>query len=124
MIYYLGELARRSLSTTYGPSPRDFFARQVPGYEIDKPFSAIKRCEVSSPECVYIFRLNEGIAAPLSDAISVFYNGQWYWVSSHYDADHPDRSTMTLEFLKQLIAVNSSAKSLPASSVITTVGGP
>jgi hypothetical protein len=31
---------------------------------------------------------------------------------------------MTLEFLKQLIAINSSAKSLPQSSVITTVGGP
>lgn len=123
MIYYLGELARRSLATDYGVPRRDFFARRNAAYKIDKQYSDIARCEKATRDCAYIFRLHEGIGQPLGDAISVLYNGQWYSVSSAFDPDHPDRSTMTLEFLKQLIAVNSSAKSLPQSSVLSVVGG-
>jgi hypothetical protein len=126
MIYYLGELARRSLSTNYGNPSRDFFARQLSGYIIYPHFSdmvgALDRCKELS-DCAYIFHLHEGATPAPGDFISALYNGQWYWVSSDYNAAQPDRSTLTLEFVKQLVAVNSSAKSLPQSSVITTVGG-
>jgi hypothetical protein len=123
MIYYLGELARRSLGTSYGAPRRDFFARQIGAYKIYKQFDDLKRCKTSSQDCVYIFRLQEGIAPPLGEFISVQYGGQWYAVSSNYDPAQPDRSTLTLEFVKQLLAVNSSAKSLPQSSVLSVVGG-
>ncbi len=125
MIYYLGELVRRSLTRDYGEKPREIFTRQPDAYVNYKDYSQFWKhpCEMASKDCAYIFRLKEELAPTPGEFVSVAYAGRWYSVSSAFDPDLPDRSSLSLDFLKQLIAVNSSAKSLPQSSVITTVGG-
>jgi hypothetical protein len=120
MIYYMGELARRSLSTDYGPGTRDIFARPGPAHEhyFTQPCG-----QEATPDCAYIFHLHENAGPIPGEFVSVAYNGRWYSISSTYDPEAPDRSSLSLDFLKQLIAVNSSAKSLPQSSVLSVVGG-
>jgi len=122
MIYYLGELARRSLSNLYGVERRDFFVKRGRGHEL-YPINLNCNVEMRSKQCSYIFRLREGLEPAAADVLSVSYEGKWYSISGTYDPDQPDLSSTSLEFLKQLIAVNSSAKSLPQSSVISVVGG-
>lgn len=122
MIYYLGELARRSLSDLYGVDRRDFFVKRGRGHEL-YPIEVNCNVEIRSKKCSYIFRLREGLEPAAGDVLSVSYEGKWYSISGAYDPDQPDLSSTSLEFLKQLIAINSSAKSLPQSSVISLVGG-
>jgi hypothetical protein len=119
VIYYLGELARRSLSDDYGEGTRDIFVKRAVGYgeyPINEP------CEHPSFQCAYIFRLQKGSESLPGDFLSVNYNGAWYSISGTYDRDKPDLSSLSLDFVKQLIAINSSAKSLPQSSVLSVVG--
>jgi hypothetical protein len=125
MIYYLGELARRSLTRDYGESQRDIFTRQG-----DPPikYSDYEQYECHAPAapskyCAYIFHLQQGLVPKPGEFVSAVYNGHVYSISSAFDPDRPDRSSMSVDFLKQLIAINSSAKSLPQSSVLSVVGG-
>ncbi len=117
MIYYLGEVVRRALNPDLGP-PRHIFVKRGNPY---LPFQ-LEECTSASKMCNYVFRLREGVAITGTDLVSIQYGGQTYSVSGAYDPNQPDLSSMTMEIVKQQIALNSSAKSLPQSSVITTVG--
>ncbi len=127
MIYYLGEVVRRGLNPDLERNdPRPTFVKRGSPYD-EYPWE--KDCEQpgvlivgTSTTCNYVFRLIEGEAPASGDMVSIQYGGHWYSVIGRYDPEKPDLSTLTLEFVKQQIALNSSAKSLPQSSVITTVG--
>ena len=127
MIYYLGEVVRRGLDPDLERNdPRPTFVKRSSPYD-EYPWE--KDCEQpgvlvvgTSTTCNYVFRLIEGEAPASGDVVSIQYGGHWYSVVGSYDPEKPDLSTLTLEFVKQQIALNSSAKSLPQSSVITTVG--
>ena len=116
MIYYLGEVARRALHPEYRYDRRPIFARESPPYRVHEQ----KPCIAAEDGCGYIFQLSEGTAPPSGAFVEVNYEGQWYSVPAAAENDY---SSLAFDILKQQIALNSSAKSLPQSSVITTVGG-
>jgi hypothetical protein len=111
IVYYLGQLVRRQFK-----DGREIFEKE------DKPYTrhdTMITCREASKECTYIFHLHQGPTLEPGDVVSVLYDGRWFSLP----AGSPiDRSSLTFDFLKQQIALNSSAKSLPQSSVITTVG--
>ncbi len=120
MIYYLGEVVRRALKPDLEPAEKRYiFVKRGSPYDA---YLWEKDCKQPSELCNYVFRLIEGDAPSPGDMVSIQYGGHWYSVVGSYDPKKPDLSTLTLEFVKQQIALNSSAKSLPQSSVITTVG--
>lgn len=119
MIYYLGEVVRRALKPDLESAERYIFVKRNSPYDA---YPWEERCEEPSKLCNYVFRLIEGDRPSPGDMVSIQYGGHWYSVVGSYDPEQPDLSTLTLEFVKQQIALNSSAKSLPQSSVITTVG--
>src|SRR5262249_23532541 len=103
MIYYLGEVARRQLTPEYDD---------------------IRTISVNySPERVpmSVFVLREGPPKP-GDFLSVNYEGRWFSVPQTTGRTRADLSSDVLSILRQQIALNSSAKSLPQSSAITVVG--
>jgi hypothetical protein len=122
MIYYLGELARRSLTRDYGGDPREIFTRR--NYPRPDDYAQYQRdvCVAPSIYCASIFHLQQSQIPTPGEFVSVAYNGHWYSISSAFDPNRPDLSSLSLDFLKQLIAINSSAKSLPQSSVLTVAG--
>ena len=100
IIYYLGELARGELKIggiSMG-SPPDI----ATGRGYDQLFRVRQNCT--------------GIGAEI-DAV---YDGTRYCVS--IDPSGADRSSQVMEIVLQLLALNTSAKTLPAPSVITVLG--
>lgn len=113
MIYYLGELVRRQ----YAPAnPREIFVKYDPPYTMH---DTATKCPDVHVECAHIFHLYQGAVPEPGDVISAFYDGRWF---SLPPGSASDWSSLTFDFLKQQIALNSSAKSLPQSSVLTTIG--
>jgi hypothetical protein len=111
MIYYLGKLVRREFT-----GGRGIFIKLDPPYT---RHDTKEICVEANDGCAYIFHLYQGEAPAPADVVSVFYDGRWFSLppgSTH------DLSSLAFDFLKQQIALNSSAKSLPQSSTITTVG--
>jgi hypothetical protein len=117
MIYYLGELARRQFNDRDPEHPRETFEKEYEAYETKDT----EPCTHPSDVCRHIFHLHKGAAPEPGAVVSVFYDGQWFSLPSSTPSQI-DRSSMTFEFLKQQIALNSSAKGLPQSSVITSAG--
>jgi len=111
MIHYLGELVRRQ----YADDPRDIFTKKDKPYH---PHDATHMCAEPSDLCAYIFRLYQGPAPEPADVVSALYDGRWFSLPR---GSATDFSSLTFDILKQQIALNSSAKSLPQSSVLTTV---
>jgi len=103
MIYYLGEVVRRQLSPEFGRPIRPIKVEYGPGRYFD------------------LFVLHEGLPAP-DDFLSVVYEGSLYSVAGTHGAARHDLSSQVLSILREQIALNSSAKSLPQSSVISVVG--
>ncbi len=123
MIYYVGSLVRRSLGQVHRSDQRETYIR------LDKPYETHRQqlCRENPDMCAYIFHLRVGSAEP-GDIIAVNYEGQSYSIPGpNFPQPGPDSpidlSSLTFDILKQLIALNSSAKSLPQSSIITTVSG-
>jgi hypothetical protein len=117
MIYYLGEVVRRELHSEFESENRPVLIRE------DEPYQHHPQqlCEYPSGGCGYVFRLSEAVAGP-GDFLGVSYQGQWYSIPGGH-GEETDYSTLSFDIIKQLLALNSSAKSLPQSSVVTTVGG-
>lgn len=117
MIYYLGELVRRQFKDK---DPHDTFEKEDKAYKTHVADACIAAQELDDNFCSYIFHLHQGLAPEPGAVVSVFYDGRWFSLPASQGA--VDRSSMTFEFLKQQIALNSSAKGLPQSSVITSAG--
>jgi len=73
MIYYLGELARRSLTRDYGQESRDFFTRQGNGYPTYRGYAEnpCKAPPAPTKQCAYIFHLQETLVAMPAEFVSV-----------------------------------------------------
>jgi hypothetical protein len=98
LIYYLGEVARAQLGLNGPPMPCRMVAT-------DRATS------------VCLFRLQAG--PPTAGAISATYDGKSYAIQ--VDPAGHDRSSQVLELVSQLLALNNSAKDLPAPSIIPVI---
>ena len=97
LIYYLGEIARVQLGLSGPPKPCPMVASGA------------------GPTC--LFRVSAGPAP--SGAISAAYDGTNYAIA--VDPAGNDRSSQVLELVSQLLALNNSAKDLPAPSIIPVI---
>jgi len=117
MIYYLGEVVRRQLAPEF-EDKRSIFVKFDSAY-VDYPW---EECVGVSRRCVHLFVLIEGIGGA-SEFLSVEYAGRRFSVPESDGLVHGGLTSLVLDILRQQIALNSSAKSQPQSSVISVVGG-
>lgn len=117
MIYYLGEVSRRQLNPEFGQPKRVVYIRTVPHYAA---YPANKPCTPLDSDCSPLFVLSRNGVPHIDDFLTVTYNGSRYTVPGQGNGG--GWSSAVLEIVKQQLALNSSAKSLPASNVISLVG--
>jgi hypothetical protein len=115
ILYYLGEVVRRSAHPETGQSPYPVQVRVGPP---QNPFPR-KTCPyegvIDGYRCTNLFVVEEGAE---TSGISVDYAGAHYTISS----DTTGSWTMPVfDIVKQLQAVNTSAKQLPASNLISVL---
>ena len=116
MIYYLGEVGRRQLAPEFGQFPRTVYFKTVPRYG---NYPADRDCAASDDVCSPMFVLKRDSIPSPNEFLSVVYGPNRYSIP----AGTGDRwSSAVFEIVKQQLALNSSAKSLPASNVISVVG--
>lgn len=115
MIYYLGETVRRQLDPNReGEGP--VFVKTQSEYG---PYPQDALCP--SEDCKNLFTLQQGPIPATSDFLTVNYEGQQYSIPGS-KLSQGGESGMVLDIIRQQIALNSSAKSLPQSSVLSVVG--
>ncbi len=114
ILYYLGGIVRHQLKSMDGDSPRLY------KLQIEKSFVARKfhtgPCETETEEtfCDNFFVLNKGLGP---SPLAVVYKGQRYAVP---EAESERGDTLhVLSIVKQLLAINTSAKSLPQTNVLS-----
>ncbi len=116
ILYYLGEVVRRSAHPEPGQSAYPVQVRVGPP---QNPFPH-KSCpfegEIAGYRCTNLFVVEQGGGDP--NGVSVDYAGARYTISS----DTGGSWTMPVfDIVKQLQAVNTSAKQLPASNLISVL---
>jgi len=129
VIYYLGEVMRRQLYPDQLDPPkrtipiRVMFLTNAATTAAGTPREDLRLC-VQPPEiapsgdCQYIFAIeNNSIAGPSS--ISVGYNGTNYSIQDYLRGG--GYSMSSVEIVKQLLALFSSAKTLPSTTVLSVV---
>jgi hypothetical protein len=116
ILYYLGRMVRHQL---------DMAAAGYPGaYRIKLEKSFVERqlsehpCVQSTPReyCENFFVVKKGLEP---SALAVSYKGERYYVPQ--DEDARGDTLHVLSIVKQLLAVNTSAKSLPQTSVLSVI---
>ncbi len=116
ILYYLGEVVRRSAHPEAGQSARRIQVRVGPP---QNPFP-LQPCpfegSIDGYRCTDLFIVDEGITDPAG--VSVDYGGVRYSISS--DTSH-SWTMPVFDIVKQLQAVNTSAKQLPASNLISVL---
>ena len=116
ILYYLGEVVRRSAQPEGGQSARRVQVRVGPP---QNPFP-LKSCpfedNIDGYRCTDLFVLEQGASDPAG--ISVEYAGVRYSISS--DTSH-SWTMPVFDVVKQLQAINTSAKQLPASNLISVL---
>lgn len=125
ILYFLGEVVRHELYPDVRIQPGQQHRilqikiektsyRQYP----ERPCNLLGQGYDDSYVCEYLFVLN--IQPSLTTAAaSVSYQGTRYWVPN--DPIEAGKTMHVLSIVKQLLAVNTSAKSLPQSSVISII---
>jgi hypothetical protein len=141
ILYYLGELTRRRLFTEFGDVPRTIQVKTgirpgtIPLTECkdsengaswqaktDLAYLSPRRAR-STPRggyyCENLFVLNnDGILG--DHVIGVSYDGMHFSISR--DQNRSGRTLQVLGLVKQLLALNTAAKQLPSTSVISVIG--
>ncbi|MBV9240734.1 MAG: hypothetical protein JO314_01895 [Acidobacteria bacterium] len=116
ILYYLGEIVRRSTHPEPGQSVRRVQVRVGPP---QNPFP-LKSCPfegtIDGYRCTDLFVVEEGGIDP--NGISVDYGGVSYSISSNTSGSW---TMPVFDVVKQLQAVNTSAKQLPASNLISVL---
>lgn len=137
ILYYLGEITRQHLRPEFGPARTTQIKTSlrygtIPAVDCDpvkngglyeSKHDLIRLVgrghDPRSYNCENLFVLEAG-ASP--DAFyTVSYDGQTYSIPSN--PDRAGRSLQVLELVKQLLALNISAKQLPSSGVLSVIGG-
>jgi hypothetical protein len=137
ILYFLGEITRQNLrpedgkartvqvktNLRYGSLPLTECDSIGNGGKQETKFDLIqmnsRRRDPRSYNCENLFVLDTGLAP---DAFySVTYDGMHYHIPN--DRDRAGRTLQVLELVKQLLALHTSAKTLPQSSVFSIVGG-
>ena len=135
ILYYLGEIVRRNLAPEYG-TPRIIRSKVGLNYgtypmrdcagpeDITEvvPLSNLPQYRADaalSVHCQNIFVVNQGPSLG-GNVVTVLYNGSIYSVP--HDPEHGDRSSQVMELTKQILNLNTSAKQLPSTTVISVVG--
>ena len=123
ILYFLGEVVRRSLYPGSNPNAEPISWRyQV---QIEKSFyrhySEVPCAILEENEffsCQNLFVVEQGVDLGAA-ALSVDYNGQHFVVPN--DPQKSGKTLHVLSIVKQLLAVNTSAKSLPQTNVISII---
>jgi hypothetical protein len=120
MFYYLGEVARRASDhPEFDAKPATVFIK-----EHVEQTGALKSglcTSLGTPTgCAPLFVVRANLAPSPDDFLSVFYDGRRFAVPSTDEGG--GTSSQVLEIIKQLLALNSSAKSLPQSNVVSVIG--
>jgi len=137
ILYYLGEITRQNLVPEDGKSriiqvKTGLHFREIPLEDCDSRVNngtlekktemmrlADRRRVHASYRCENLFLLEQG---PAEEPIySVNYNNTMYSIPTN--PERVGRSLQVLELVKQLLALNTSAKQLPSSGVISIIGG-
>jgi hypothetical protein len=116
ILYYLGEIVRRSSHPESGQSSNPVQVRVGPP---QNPFP-VESCpfegNVDGYRCTDLFVVEEGPSDP--KGISVDYQGTQYTITSNTGSSW---TMPVFDIVKQLQAVNTSAKQLPASNLISVL---
>jgi hypothetical protein len=139
ILYYLGEITRQHLRPEFGGDPRISQVKTglrfgaFPNLDCDSRrngetasthseltmLGRIRRHENLQYTCENLFVLDQGA---ISNTIySVIYDGTIYSVPT--DPARAGRSLQVLELVKQLLALNTSAKQLPSTGILSIIGG-
>jgi hypothetical protein len=138
ILYYLGEVTRRRLFTEFGLEPRFIQVKTglrygtMPRSDCDEKSGKYqsrsdltylgRRARQGSPagsySCENLFVVDQD--AGNDHILNVGYDGTYYGIPR--DRDRQGRTLQVLELVKQLLALNTSAKQLPATGVITSIG--
>jgi hypothetical protein len=138
ILYYLGEITRRRLAPEFGDSARTIQLKTglrygtMPQSDCEGLDRYAKREDLSylgrrsrqgapggsySCENLFVIDQNPGF----DHILNVGYDGNYYGIPR--DPDRSGRTLQVLELIKQLLALNTSAKQLPQTGVISIVGG-
>ena len=140
ILYYLGEVMRRRLFTEFGDQPRTIQVKTGLRYgtfplnechdsenggswqERDDLVYLSRRRANSRPGgrfyCENLFVADTGASG--DQVVGVAYDGKYFSIPR--DPNKSGRTLQVLELVKQLLALNTSSKELPATSVISVIG--
>lgn len=126
ILHFLGSLVARELAPPQGEGPRVIRVKIGAPYV---PYPGQPQCtatpdpnlrqDVDGYHCdnLFVLLVNQSTGSPLS----VDYDGKTYAVPA--DSTVGGRTTRMLDLVKQILALHTSAKELPASNVLNVVGG-
>lgn len=96
VLFFLGELAREEMEGRPPPQTLDSGSEKVP-----------------------LFVVRSSATPPLSAALSVEYEGKWYYIPSGAEGG---RSMHVLSLVNQILSLHKSRTELPSTSAVTVVG--
>jgi hypothetical protein len=126
ILHFLGSLVARELAPPTGEPSRVIRVKIGAPYV---PYPGQPQCQATgdpgarqefagySCDNLFVLLVNQSTGSPLS----VDYNGKTYAVPA--DSAIGGRTTRMLDLIKQILALHTSAKELPASNVLNVVGG-
>jgi hypothetical protein len=125
IIYYLGEVVRRQVSPdSFSVTGNRIVQIKLADFNATIPLVPVVPCPIPGSDgshafvCSNLFVVDNDPTLA-GTALSVNYNGLQYSVPN--DVHRAGRSMHVLSLVKQLLAVNTSAKSLPQTNVISTI---
>jgi hypothetical protein len=142
ILYYLGEITRRRLFTEFGDASRTIQVKTQQRYGTF-PMSECDNAEIGASweqktDLTYLSRQRAGRGgapgryycenlfvldtdgAGGNPILTASYDGKYFGIPR--DPNRHGRTLQVLELVKQLLALNTSAKQLPATSVISVIG--
>ena len=133
VIRYLGEVTRRAAYPDYGRPPRVIAIKRdlLAGETGAAPPSGASICDAGlaagarasdGAECLPLFAVRHGGPRPADPFAAVRYAGTDYVVEAPAGRSDREPTLEAFQVLSELLALNRSAKDLPATTVFTVVG--
>jgi len=129
LIYYVGEVVRRQLYPDLDEPAMVMTKLGPPLTEFPIEPCTVKRNFGKLWQCQNLFAVERGPPIGLGGGVSVDYEGQRYSIPASANAgatyDTPAGASYTvLTIVRQMLTLNTSAKSLPASSLLVSTSSP